>query len=139
VKKGHRIIEIGGVVMNGRKKTSETFHVYVNPQREIEKEAQEVHGISNEDLKDKPIFSEIAEDLLEFIDGSILVIFSISAIRKPSSIEKSILAEKLTRPNASIFRFETLPITLLRTSSTALSISLASTSYSLDTKYSRLL
>ena len=74
VKKGHRIIEIGGVVMNGRKKTSETFHVYVNPQREIEKEAQEVHGISNEDLKDKPIFSEIAEDLLEFIDGSILVI-----------------------------------------------------------------
>jgi DNA polymerase III, epsilon subunit, Proteobacterial len=74
VGKGHRIIEIGGVVMNGRKKTSETFHVYVNPQREIDKEAQEVHGISNEDLKDKPIFSEIAEDLLEFIDGSTLVI-----------------------------------------------------------------
>ena len=74
VEKGHRIIEIGGVVMNGRKKTSETFHVYINPQREIDKEAQEVHGISNEDLKDKPIFSEIAEDLLEFIDGSTLVI-----------------------------------------------------------------
>ena len=74
VEKGHRIIEIGGVVMNGRKKTAETFHVYVNPQREIDKEAQEVHGISNEDLKDKPIFSEIAEDLLEFIDGSTLVI-----------------------------------------------------------------
>tara|TARA_B100000965_G_scaffold160744_1_gene133963 strand:+ start:855 stop:1568 length:714 start_codon:yes stop_codon:yes gene_type:complete len=74
VKKGHRIIEIGGVVMNGRKKTSETFHAYINPQREIDKEAQEVHGISIEDLKDKPIFSEIAEDLLEFIDGSALVI-----------------------------------------------------------------
>jgi len=74
VEKGHRIIEIGGVVMNGRKKTSETFHVYINPQREIDKEAQEVHGISNEDLQDKPLFSEIAEDLLEFIDGSILVI-----------------------------------------------------------------
>ena len=74
VEKGHRIIEIGGVVMNGRKKTTETFHVYINPQREIDKEAQEVHGISNEDLKDKPIFSEIAEDLLEFIDGSTLVI-----------------------------------------------------------------
>ena len=74
VEKGHRIIEIGGVVMNGRKKTSETFHVYVNPQREIDKEAQEVHGISNEDLQDKPLFSEIAEDLLEFIDGSTLVI-----------------------------------------------------------------
>ena len=74
VEKGHRIIEIGGVVMNGRKKTSETFHVYINPQREIDKEAQEVHGISNEDLQDKPLFSEIAEDLLEFIDGSTLVI-----------------------------------------------------------------
>ena len=74
VEKGHRIIEIGGVVMNGRKKTTETFHVYVNPQREIDKEAQEVHGISNEDVKDKPLFSEIAEDLLEFIDGSTLVI-----------------------------------------------------------------
>ena len=60
--------------MNGRKKTSETFHVYINPQREIDKEAQEVHGISNEDLRDKPLFSEIAEDLLEFIDGSTLVI-----------------------------------------------------------------
>ena len=50
VEKGHRIIEIGGVVMNGRKKTAETFHVYVNPQREIDKEAQEVHGISNDCL-----------------------------------------------------------------------------------------
>ena len=74
VEKGHRIIEIGGVVMNGRKKTSETFHAYINPQREIDKEAQEVHGISIEDLQDKPLFSEIAEDLLEFIDGSTLVI-----------------------------------------------------------------
>ena len=74
VEKGHRIIEIGGVVMNGRKKTTETFHVYVNPQRAIDKEAQEVHGISNEDVQDKPLFSEIAEDLLEFIDGSTLVI-----------------------------------------------------------------
>ena len=60
--------------MNGRKKTTETFHVYLNPQREIDKEAQEVHGISNEDVQDKPLFSEIAEDLLEFIEGSTLVI-----------------------------------------------------------------
>ena len=74
VEKGHRIIEIGGVVMNGRKKTSETFHAYINPQREIDKEAQAVHGISNEDLEDKPFFSDIAEDFLEFIDGSTLVI-----------------------------------------------------------------
>ena len=74
VENGHRIIEIGGVVMNGRKKTTETFHVYVNPQREIDKEAEEVHGISIKDLQDKPIFSDIAEDLLEFIDGSTLVI-----------------------------------------------------------------
>tara|TARA_B000000532_G_C18793941_1_gene373909 strand:- start:314 stop:553 length:240 start_codon:yes stop_codon:yes gene_type:complete len=37
VEKGHRIIEIGGVVMNGRKKTSETFHAYINPQREIDR------------------------------------------------------------------------------------------------------
>ena len=73
VDKGHRVIEIGAVVMNGRKKTSESFHVYINPQREIEKEAQQVHGISDDDLIDKPLFSEIAEDFIEFIDGATLV------------------------------------------------------------------
>ena len=78
--------------------------------------------------------------LQNVFNGSILVTFSISAIRKPPSIEKSILAEKLTCPNASIFRFETfLPITLFKTSSTALSISLASTLCSLDIRYLRLL
>lgn len=72
--RGHRIIEIGAVEVIGRKLTGNTFHVYINPQRVVEQEAIEVHGITNEFLQDKPVFSQIADDFLKFIDGSELVI-----------------------------------------------------------------
>jgi len=71
---GHRVIEIGAVLMNDRKKSDEHFHTYLNPSRLIDEEASKVHGIMNEDLLDKPSFDEIAEEFLEFVDGSILVI-----------------------------------------------------------------
>ena len=74
VKQGHRIIEIGAVVLNDRQKSEEHFHTYLNPSRLIDEEASKVHGIMNEDLQDKPYFEEVAEEFLEFVDGSTLVI-----------------------------------------------------------------
>jgi len=74
VLQGHRIIEIGAVLLNDRKQTEEHFHTYLNPSRLIDDEASKVHGIMNEDLEDKPDFSEIAEEFLEFVDGATLVI-----------------------------------------------------------------
>jgi DNA polymerase-3 subunit epsilon len=70
----HRIIEIGCVEMVNRRLTGNTFHQYINPEREIDAGAIEVHGITNEFLADKPLFDEIAEDFLAFIDGAELVI-----------------------------------------------------------------
>ena len=74
VKQGHRVIEIGAVLLNDRKKSEEHFHSYLNPSRLIDEEASKVHGITNEDLEDKPSFDEIAEEFINFIEGSTLVI-----------------------------------------------------------------
>ena len=74
VQQGHRIIEIGAVLLNDRKKSEEHFHTYLNPSRLIDEEASKVHGIMNEDLLDKPYFEDVAEEFLEFVDGSTLVI-----------------------------------------------------------------
>ena len=74
VQQGHRIIEIGAVLLNDRKKSEEHFHTYLNPSRLIDEEASKVHGIMNEDLLNKPYFEEVAEEFLEFVDGSTLVI-----------------------------------------------------------------
>lgn len=74
VQQGHRVIEIGAVLLNDRKKSEENFHSYLNPERLIDDEATKVHGITNSDLDDKPFFSDIAEEFLEFIEGSTLVI-----------------------------------------------------------------
>ena len=71
---GHRIIEIGCVEMIDRKLTGKHFHVYINPQRIVEDEAISVHGITNEFLRDKPVFKEIAEDFFQYIKGAELVI-----------------------------------------------------------------
>jgi DNA polymerase-3 subunit epsilon len=69
-----RIIEIGGVELVNRFPTGRSFHVFINPQgREVHPEALAVHGISNADLADKPIFDAIAAEFLEFIDGARLV------------------------------------------------------------------
>ncbi|MBV1880494.1 MAG: DNA polymerase III subunit epsilon [Pseudomonadales bacterium] len=71
---GHRIIEIGCVEMVDRKLTGRTYHQYVNPERQIDDGAMEVHGITNEFLADKPPFLSIASEFVEFISGAELVI-----------------------------------------------------------------
>lgn len=71
---GHRIIEIGGVEVENRRLTGRTYHQYIRPEREIDAGAQEVHGITVEFLADKPVFSEIADEFIEFVDGAELVI-----------------------------------------------------------------
>src|SRR5690554_4156776 len=71
---GHRIIEVGCVELIERQLTGRHYHVYINPDREVEAEAIAVHGITNEYLADKPRFHEIAQEFLEFIDGAELVI-----------------------------------------------------------------
>lgn len=74
VKSGHRIIEIGCVELINHIPTGKVFHRYINPERHIDKGAFKVHGISEEFLKDKPLFSEIAPEFLKFISNDILVI-----------------------------------------------------------------
>lgn len=71
---GHRIIEIGCVELENRRLTGRHFHVYINPGREIDAGAIEVHGITNEILADKPMFADIVDDFIGFIRGAELVI-----------------------------------------------------------------
>jgi DNA polymerase-3 subunit epsilon len=71
---GHRIIEIGCVELVNRRATKNTFQRYINPEREIDAAAIEVHGIDSEFLSDKPVFADIVEDFLGFVDGAELVI-----------------------------------------------------------------
>lgn len=73
-RQGHRIIEIGCVELINRKLTGNNFHQYINPQREIDQGAMEVHGISNEFLADKPLFSDISDAMMEYLNGAELII-----------------------------------------------------------------
>jgi DNA polymerase III subunit epsilon len=74
VSQGHRIIEIGAVELENRRLTGRHFHQYINPHRDIDEGAMQVHGITLESLQDKPDFADIADDFLSFIEGSELVI-----------------------------------------------------------------
>ncbi|MES1943680.1 DNA polymerase III subunit epsilon [Salinisphaera sp. PC39] len=71
---GHRIIEIGCVEMVNRRLTGNDLHLYLNPDREIDAGAIEVHGITLEFLADKPRFEDVVQDLLAYLDGAELVI-----------------------------------------------------------------
>ncbi|PIE01167.1 MAG: DNA polymerase III subunit epsilon [Thiothrix nivea] len=73
-KDGHRIIEVGCVEMIDRQLTGNNFHQYLQPDREIDAEAIEVHGITNEFLANKPRFADIAEDLVAYLEGAELII-----------------------------------------------------------------
>ena len=70
----HRIIEIGCVELVNRRFTGRHFHRYINPEREIDAGAMEVHGISQEFLEDKPTFKVVADEFLEFVSGAELII-----------------------------------------------------------------
>lgn len=71
---GHNIIEIGCVEMLNRRQTGRTYHQYIKPDREVDAEAVQVHGITNDFLEDKPRFNEVMEEFIEFVRGAELVI-----------------------------------------------------------------
>ncbi|MET1254668.1 DNA polymerase III subunit epsilon [Aliikangiella maris] len=72
--RGHKIIEIGCVELVNRRLTGNHYHVYINPQREVDDGAIEVHGITNEFLADKPLFQDVVKDFIEFVKGAELII-----------------------------------------------------------------
>jgi DNA polymerase-3 subunit epsilon len=72
--RGHRMIEIGCVELVNRRQTGVTWQQYLNPQREIDDAAYEVHGLSSKDLADKPLFPDVAAGFLEFVAGAELII-----------------------------------------------------------------
>lgn len=71
---GHRIIEIAAIEIINRRPTNNSFHFYINPDREIDPAAQEVHGITLDFLQDKPRFTEIASDFIKFVKDATLII-----------------------------------------------------------------
>ncbi|MCI5050014.1 MAG: DNA polymerase III subunit epsilon [Rickettsiales bacterium] len=75
---GHRIVEIGCVELDNHIRTGSHYHVYLNPERDMPEEAERVHGLSSEFLKDKPLFRSIAASFVEFLQDSPLVIHNAS-------------------------------------------------------------
>jgi DNA polymerase-3 subunit epsilon len=75
---GDRVVEIGALELLNHLPTGRTFHVYVNPERDMPKEAEAVHGLSAAFLRDKPVFAAIAQDFLDFIGDATLIIHNAS-------------------------------------------------------------
>ncbi len=73
-KQGHRIIEIAAIEFNNRQPTNRRFHSYINPERDIDPAAEEVHGLSIDFLQDKPLFKDVVNDFLAFVQNSEVVI-----------------------------------------------------------------
>lgn len=71
---GDRIVEIGAVELANHVPTGETYHQYINPERDMPQEALGVHGLSNEFLSDKPVFADIGDEFLNFVGEAKLVI-----------------------------------------------------------------
>ena len=89
---GHRIVEIGIIELENHLPTGDYFHYYLNPERISDKKAQEVHGLSTEFLKTKPKFSEIADEFINYISDSKIIIHN-------ASFDLGFLNAELTRCN----------------------------------------
>src|SRR5437879_13026469 len=76
--RGDRLVEIGCIEIYNRMPTGQTFHRYINPERDMPAEAFAVHGLSSEFLSSKPLFTEVVEEFLEFIGDAPLVIHNAS-------------------------------------------------------------
>jgi DNA polymerase III subunit epsilon len=72
-REGHRLVEIGCIEVENRFPTGRVFHKYLNPDRDMPIEAFEIHGLSSDFLKDKPLFNAVADELWDFLDGAQLV------------------------------------------------------------------
>jgi len=71
---GHSVIEIGCIEIVNRRITERSYHQYINPQREVDAGAAEVHGMTLDNLRDKPVFADIASEFIDFVRGAELVI-----------------------------------------------------------------
>ena len=89
---GHRIVEIGIVELENHLPTGNYFHYYLNPERDSDKRAQEVHGLSREFLNDKPKFSDIANEFIDYISDSKIIIHN-------ASFDVGFINAELTRCN----------------------------------------
>jgi len=98
VAKGHRIIEFAAVEMIDRKITGKSLHLYINPEREIDPGATKIHGITNEDVADKPVFSEVVGQIVDYIRDADLVIhnakFDLSFLNYQFNLEKYSLVDE---------------------------------------------
>ena len=118
---GHRIIEIGAIELVNRRVTGREFHRFLNPERDIDEGAERVHGISRADLETAPRFSEVADELLEFIRDAELVIhnaefdvgfleYELGLMKHPrpsiSDVERRVEAVRHERPAAARDRLE---------------------------------
>ena len=74
VEDGHRVIEIGAIELLNRRPSGRRLHVYLNPEREVDEGAAQVHGMTWDDLRDKPLFAGVADDLLAFVEGAEVII-----------------------------------------------------------------
>ena len=110
-KSGHRIIEIGCIELINRKFTGEQFHVYLNPDRDSDEAALEVHGLTTEFLSDKPRFRDIYKDFVDFIDQSELLIHNAEFDVKFLDHEIHLLSKELPKIAECVFKItDTLQI-----------------------------
>jgi DNA polymerase III subunit epsilon len=104
---GHRLVELGCVELLNRIPTGATFHVYLNPERDVPAEAAAIHGLTGDFLKDKPRFIEIADDFLAFIgDDAPLIIHN-------ASFDHGFLCAELKRVERALIARERLIDTLM--------------------------
>ncbi len=96
---GDRIIEIGCVELVGRKLTGNNLHFYLNPERDSHEDALRVHGISNEFLRDKPKFQEVADEILRYVEGAEIIIHN--AAFDVAFLDKEL--ERLSKPGFRSF------------------------------------
>lgn len=104
--RGDRLVEIGCVEMFNHMPTGQTYHVYINPERDMPQEAFAVHGLSSEFLADKPLFATVAEDFLAFIADAPLIIHN-------ASFDIGFINMELDRVKRTIIPRERLVDTLL--------------------------
>ena len=110
-KSGHRVIEIGCIELVNRKFTGEHYHIYLNPDRDSDEAALEVHGLTSEFLSDKPRFKDIYEEFLEFISGSELLIHNAEFDVNFLDHEIKLLSKKLPTVSDSVTKItDTLQI-----------------------------
>lgn len=96
-KKGNRVVEIGCVELLERRPSGRTYHQYINPQRDFEQGAAEVTGLSLDFLGDKPLFADIADEFLAFVDGAELIIHNAAFDIGFLDYELSLLGERYGR------------------------------------------